>query len=112
MARTMPGASAWVYVLALAVWWMKAILTGAYDGEPVRRRSSAPHSERVTMAGVEDAADAASVEPMLAMVAATRRTAPVTRSARLPSEVGSMATTRTPVSAAGPRAPPSALTCR
>ena len=64
------------------------------------------------MTGADEAAEAGGTTLMPATVAARRRTAPLTRAATLPSSVGSMATTRTPVSeAAALRSRSPAATC-
>ncbi len=64
------------------------------------------------MTGAVEAAEAGASRLTPATVAAKRRAAPPTRAAMPPVSVGSMATRRTPVSAAGPpRAPVAAATC-
>ena len=64
------------------------------------------------MTGADDAAEAGGAKLTPATVAASRRAAPVMCAATLPSSDGSMATRRTPVSAAGPRLDPAtAVTC-
>src|SRR5665647_704964 len=84
---------------------MKAILTGAVSGVPLRSDSSAPHALRVTQVGWETAADAAGVRLTPAIVATRRRTIAAVRSPRESLPPVSMAMRRTPSSARGARAP-------
>ena len=66
----------------------------------------------MTIGGAVVAAEAGDTRPTPAIAAAVRRSAPTARATTPASSAGSMATTRTPVSAAGPPpSPATAATC-